>query len=86
MEQTAGDTCKTRSKDEVDYKICFYQRMSNNARNLISKLNGQMGACINSKNPLACRKRIQSIIDYLQAKEDKFDTSIQQLQSLKSEV
>jgi hypothetical protein len=86
MEADAGNTCKTRSKDEIEYKICFYQKMSNSARNLISKLNGQMGACIGSKNPISCRKRLQSIIDYLQDKEDKFDTNIQQLKSLKSEV
>ena len=74
------------SKDEMEYKICFYQKMSNNARNLIAKLNGQMGACIGSKNPLSCRRRLQSIIDYLKDKEDKFDTNIQQLKNLQSEV
>jgi hypothetical protein len=86
MEADASNSCKARSKDEIEYKICFYQKMSNNARNLISKLNGQMGACIGSKNPLSCRKRLQSIIDYLRTKEDKFDTSIQQLKNLQSEV
>ncbi len=86
MEFEVSSICKTRSKDEIEYKICFYQKMSNNARNLIAKLNGQMGACIGSRNSIACRKRLQSIIDFLQDKEDKFDTNIQQLNNLKSEV
>lgn len=86
MEFDASNACKSRSKDEIEYKICFYQKMSNNARNLIAKLNGQMGVCIGSRNPLSCRKRLQSIIDYLQTKENKFDTSIQQLKGLQSEV
>lgn len=84
LNDRAKARCKTRFPDSPDdAQLCYYQAMADNARTMASKLRGQMGSCRNTVNPDKCAQQIDELIDYMEQKQEEYETRVEQLRDLK---
>lgn len=82
MNITSNTKCKSRFSKQIEYQMCSNQSMADNANVLITRLKGQLGGCIKTKNPRNCAITINKLIKYLEKKQEQHEKNIDQLKEL----